>query len=88
MNISIRRALLVALAVFGAYTGGWAYFAPHHWFSHFPGFGLVWLPQLGPFNEHLASDVGSVFLALTLLSLFALRHVRNNLVSRATGWRG
>ncbi|OEU85205.1 hypothetical protein DB35_01650 [Streptomyces abyssalis] len=85
MGIHSRRVLLAILALIGAYTGGWAYFAPHQWYRDFPGFGLSWLPQLGPYNEHLATDAGAMFLALFVLSLFALGHVRNNLVSQATG---
>jgi hypothetical protein len=78
MSINLRRALLVILTLAGAYTGGWAYFAPHHWYTHFPGFGRSWLPQLGPYNEHLSKDAGAMFLALMVLSLFALHYVRSN----------
>jgi hypothetical protein len=85
MNPGLRRFVLALLALIGAYTGFWAYFAPEHWHAHFPGFGLSWLPQLGPFNEHLAKDAGAMFLALTVLSLIALRHVRNDVLVRTTG---
>jgi hypothetical protein len=77
MSINLRRALLGILAFVGLYTGGWAYFAPEHWYANFPGFGFSWLPQLGPYNMHLAKDDGAMFLALAVLSLFTLRHARN-----------
>jgi hypothetical protein len=85
MILPLRRFALVSLAVIGAYTGFWAYFAPRHWHDRFPGFGRSWLPQLGPFNEHLAKDAGAMFLALTVLSLIALRYVHNDVLVRTAG---
>jgi hypothetical protein len=85
MSVNLRRVILALLALAGAYTGLWAYFAPRHWFGHFPGFGLSWLPQLGPYNEHLSKDAGAMFMALAVLSLVALRSVRNDTVVRVTG---
>jgi len=85
MTLNFRRFALVVLALTGAFTGFWAYFAPRHWHATFPGFGRSWLPQLGPFNEHLAKDAGAMFLALMVLSLIALRHVRNDLLVRTAG---
>jgi len=52
-----------------AFVGAWALFAPVSWYDSFPGLGLRWLPVLGPYNEHLARDVGAFFLALTALSV-------------------
>jgi hypothetical protein len=85
MILTLRRFTLVVLTVVGAYTGFWAYFAPRHWHDRFPGFGRSWLPQLGPFNEHLAKDTGAMFLALTVLSVVALRYVRNDVLVRTAG---
>src|SRR5258707_688116 len=59
MNTSLQRGLLGFLAVTGAVTGLWAYVAPRNWYDTFPGMGLSWLPQLGPYNEHFAKDVGA-----------------------------
>ena len=42
--------LLGILALTGTVTGAWAYFAPRHWYDTFPGMGMSWLPQLGPYN--------------------------------------
>ncbi|MFF3748954.1 hypothetical protein ACFYYH_00610 [Streptomyces sp. NPDC002018] len=85
MNIRIRYAVLGLLAVVALYTGLWAYFSPAGWYANFPGFGRSWLPQLGPYNEHLAKDDGAMFLALALLTIIALRQVRNNRFVRTTG---
>ncbi|MFF7146165.1 hypothetical protein ACFZB5_34115 [Streptomyces nodosus] len=85
MNTKLRYGCLGLLVVTALYTGTWAYFAPETWHENFPGFGLVWLPQLGPYNEHLAKDTGAMFLALAALTLIALRDVRNNRLVQITG---
>ncbi|MFG2784811.1 hypothetical protein ACGFY7_44200 [Streptomyces prunicolor] len=81
----IRYVSLGLLAVVGLYTGGWAYFSPTGWYANFPGLGLSWLPQLGPYNEHLVKDAGAMFLALALLTIVALREVRNTGLVQTTG---
>ncbi|MFE7074493.1 hypothetical protein ACFU96_30850 [Streptomyces sp. NPDC057620] len=85
MNTKIRYATLGFLGVTALYTGAWAYFAPREWHAGFPGFGMSWLPQLGPYNEHLAKDAGAMFLALAVLTAIALRSVRNNRLVQTTG---
>ncbi|WP_433726362.1 hypothetical protein ACQP0C_32925 [Nocardia sp. CA-129566] len=66
------RIILGVLAFQGAIVGLWAVFAPHSWYTSFPGFGMQWISADGPYNHHLASDVGSFFLALTAVTLAAL----------------
>jgi hypothetical protein len=78
MTISLRRWLLVLLAVTALYVGSWAYFAPESWHRTFPGFGHHWLPVLGPYNEHLVKDVGAFYLAFGMLSIVAAWRVREN----------
>ncbi|WP_369251567.1 hypothetical protein [Streptomyces sp. R41] len=85
MNTKLRYVSLGLLALTGLYTGAWAYFSPKEWHENFPGFGLSWLPQLGPDNEHLAKDAGAMFLALSALTIITLRHVRDNRVVQTTG---
>src|SRR5437868_5872183 len=77
MNSILNRACLFVLTLSGALVGCWAYFAPLNWYTTFPGFGLRWLPVLGPYNEHLVKDVGSMYLALTALSGWALVYLSN-----------
>jgi len=84
MTIPRRRALLVFLIVVAIPLGLWAYFAPESWYTTFPGFGHRWLPPLGPYNQHLVKDVGSWFLALTVLSALALTAAANDAVIRLT----
>jgi hypothetical protein len=85
MNTRIRYASLGLLAVVALYTGAWAYFSPTGWYANFPGLGLSWLPQLGPYNEHLATDAGAMFLALAVLTVVALRQMRNTRLVQTTG---
>lgn len=85
MNTGIRYVSLGLLALAGLYTGLWAYFSPSGWYTDFPGFGLKWLPQLGPYNEHLVKDAGSMFLALACLAVIAARQVRNTRLVQTTG---
>lgn len=82
MTILLRRALLILLLLTGLGVGSWAYFAPMSWYTTFPGFGLSWLPQLGPFNEHFVKDVGGFYLGLAVLSAGALVMVGNDGVVR------
>ncbi|MEU8894714.1 hypothetical protein [Nocardia sp. NPDC048505] len=66
------RIMLGILAAIGLLTGLWAVLAPRSWYTSFPGFGMQWISVDGPFNHHLAGDVGGFFLALGAISLFAL----------------
>jgi hypothetical protein len=85
MNTKIRCVVLGLLAASALFTGIWAYFAPVNWYANFPGFGRSWLPQLGPYNEHLAKDTGAMFLAMAVLTIITLRHVRDVRFVRTTG---
>jgi hypothetical protein len=85
MRSLLDRVCLALLLLSACYVGGWAYLAPYHWYAHFPGFGLRWLPQLGPYNEHLAKDVGAMYLALAVLTLVALARPRDRASTRIAG---
>jgi tryptophan-rich sensory protein len=80
MGKKLDRVLLTVLGVAAAFTGVWAYGAPRSWYENFPGFGLSWLPQLGPYNEHFCKDTGAMFLALLVLSAAAIVYVDNRTV--------
>ncbi|MEU7765519.1 hypothetical protein AB0B25_10415 [Nocardia sp. NPDC049190] len=71
-RLVIARIILAILAVQGAIVGLWATVAPHSWYSSFPGFGTRWVAVDGPYNHHLAGDVGAFFLALTAVTIAAL----------------
>ncbi len=88
MSSTLQRVLLAFLTLVGLVTGVWAYFAPQHWYDTFPGVGLSWIPQLGPYNEHFVRDVGAFFLGLTVLSVLTLVYVTNTTLVRvsASAW--
>ena len=77
---TLDRVLLTVLGVVAGFTGVWAYAAPRSWYENFPGFGLSWLPQLGPYNEHYCKDTGAMYLALLMLSVAAIVSVNNRTV--------
>jgi hypothetical protein len=79
------RAALVALGAPLVALGAWAVLAPRSWFDDFPGLGLHWVSAIGPYNEHLASDVGAFFLAIGGLQLFAAALLERRLVQGALG---
>jgi AhpD family alkylhydroperoxidase len=67
----VLRAGLLALAIPQLVIGAWALLAPRGWYENFPGAGNEWLPLYGSFDEHLATDVGSTFVALGLALILA-----------------
>ncbi|WP_106348825.1 hypothetical protein [Antricoccus suffuscus] len=69
MNNSYRRTVLALTVAVGLYVGLWAQFFPHGFYTSFPGFGLSWINLDGANNEHLIRDVGSLYLALTAISI-------------------
>ncbi|WP_329791666.1 hypothetical protein V1227_07005 [Lentzea sp. DG1S-22] len=85
MKPLLDRITLTFIGLTSAYVGVYAYFFPDAWYANFPGFGLRWLPRLGPYNEHLAADVGAVHLAFAVVSLIALAQVRNQALVRLAG---
>ncbi|MDX8035306.1 hypothetical protein SK803_34285 [Lentzea sp. BCCO 10_0856] len=85
MKLLLDRISLAFIALTSAYVGCYAYFATESWYANFPGLGLRWLPQLGPYNEHLAKDVGAANLAFTALALVALANVKKPMVVQLAG---
>lgn len=84
-KLLLDRICLAFIGLTSAYVGVFAYFAPKTWYDTFPGLGLRWLPQLGPYNEHFAKDVGAAYLAFTVLALVALANVRKPAVVPLAG---
>ncbi|KJK33720.1 hypothetical protein UK23_45030 [Lentzea aerocolonigenes] len=85
MKLLLDRISLAFMGVTGAFVGVHAYFATQHFYDNFPGLGLRWLPQLGPFNEHFIKDVGAFYLGITVLSFIALANARKAIVVQMTG---
>jgi hypothetical protein len=72
MTLVARRALLVLLLLVALSLGPWAYVMPRSWYDTFPGFGMHWIPQSGPYNEHFVKDIGGMYLGLAALTAVAL----------------
>ena len=72
MKSRSRLVCLVMLALSGAVVGVWAGFLTRSFYDEFPGFGRAWVSGDGPFNEHLVRDVGSFYLAVTVLAVIGL----------------
>jgi hypothetical protein len=81
------RVGLWVLALGELPVGAWAVAAPASWYRSFPGFGHHWLPPLGPYNEHLAIDFGSLTLGLTAVTIVAAITMRRDwILAAAAGW--
>lgn len=84
MNAPYRRAVLALSVLLGLYVGVWAELFPHAFYTSFPGFGRHWISLDGLENQHLIRDVGSMYLALTAISIAAIAS-RTATVGRVAG---
>ena len=73
VSIGAKRWAIAALAVSAAVVGVWAAAFPSSFYTGFPAPGRHWVSALGPYNEHLVRDVGALYLALLVLSVWAWR---------------
>lgn len=69
---SFPPAVLAITALIGVYVGFWAEVFPRDFYTSFPGFGLHRISMDGVYDEHLILDVGSLYLALTAISVAAI----------------
>jgi AhpD family alkylhydroperoxidase len=77
------RAVMIALGAVQTVNGVWALFAPRSFYDDFPlGMG-GWVSTLGPYNEHLLIDVGSLFLGTGILLLLAAVWLERRIVFAA-----
>lgn len=75
----LARTALVVLALGSASVGVPATFAPRGFYDGYP-FVANWVDRLPPFNEHLVTDVGGLFLAFAILFAWAAVTLRRELV--------
>jgi alkylhydroperoxidase family enzyme/uncharacterized membrane protein YphA (DoxX/SURF4 family) len=86
-NRGAIRFLLLALGIPQALIGAWALFAPRAFYSDFPSGTDGWVHVLGPFDEHLVTDVGGLFIAFGLLmTLAAIGLRRTTVVAASVSW--
>jgi uncharacterized BrkB/YihY/UPF0761 family membrane protein len=76
------RVALAVLLLSAASIGLTATLAPHTFYNDFP-FLSHWVDLLPPYNEHLVTDVGGLYLGFAVLFAWAARTVQPTLV-RAT----
>lgn len=79
----VARAALVLLAISAFTIGVPAAVAPLTFYSHFPFFAH-WVNLLPPYNEHLVTDVGGLYLGFAVLFAWAARTLQPALVRAAS----
>jgi hypothetical protein len=79
------RGGLIALAVIQASSGIWALVAPSSFYDDFPAGRGGWVSALGPYNEHMTIDYGSMSLAMIGLLVAAAVFLERRLVMVAAG---
>jgi hypothetical protein len=83
---TIARAALWITAASVAGVGLVATFAPRTFYDDFPYVGH-WVDRLPPYNEHLVTDVGALYLGFALVLAWAAATLRRELVQAACwGW--
>lgn len=82
-----RQVLAGLLAASAAYVGAWALFGPHSFYDSFPGLGQHWVSPTGPYNKHFVTDVGGLYLALMVISIWTvLRPARDTARVVGVAW--
>jgi hypothetical protein len=80
------RIALTLLALSAGAVGVLAAFAPRTFYDEFPFTGH-WVDRLPPYNEHLVTDVGGLYLGFALLFAWAAWTLQRDLVRAAcAGW--
>ena len=79
---NLARAALLILVVSTLAVGLPATFAPESFYGDFP-FVRHWVDLLPPYNEHLVTDVGGLYLGFAVLFAWAARSLQPTLVRAA-----
>jgi hypothetical protein len=77
------RAALAFLCLYCLFIGVLAAFAPHVFYDDFP-FVAHWVDLLPPYNEHLVTDVGGLYLGFAALFAWAAWRPEPNLARAAS----
>jgi hypothetical protein len=82
----VARISLIYLLVAAVLIGLPATVAPHAFYDDFP-FGAHWVDLLPPYNEHLVTDVGGLYLGFAVLFGWAAWSLERTLVRAVcTAW--
>lgn len=85
-SATVVRAALWITAASAAGVGLMAAFAPRTFYDDFPYVGH-WVDRLPPYNEHLVTDVGGLYLGFALVLAWAAATLARELVLAACwGW--
>jgi hypothetical protein len=80
------RVALLALVAYCLFIGLTAAVVPHTFYADFP-FLAHWVERLPPYNEHLISDVGGLYLGFAVvIGLAAWRPERNLVIAACAGF--
>jgi hypothetical protein len=83
---ALARGALLTLVGYCLFIGLTAAVVPHTFFDDFP-FLAHWVERLPPYNEHLITDVGGLYLGFAVvLGLAAWRPERNLVVAACAGF--
>jgi uncharacterized protein DUF4345 len=79
MTLRLQQVAAGALTLSAAYVGIWALLAPRSFFDDFPLPGRDWVNLAGAYDEHLVRDVGGLYLALGVMTAWAVLRPRVDL---------
>ena len=79
----LTRAALALLCLYSLSIGAIAAFAPHTFYEDFP-FVASWVEMLPPYNEHLVTDVGGLYLGFAVIFAWAAWRPERTLVLAAS----
>ncbi|MEU3619932.1 hypothetical protein ABZ725_47765 [Streptomyces sp. NPDC006872] len=88
MGKIVTRRVLLGFLVLACLGHVWAYFAPELWYDTFPHIGRPWQPRLGPYNEHLVTDMSALYMALLVVTAAAWRFADSDryVITVGAGW--
>jgi hypothetical protein len=83
---TLARAALLALCAYCLFIGFTALIVPHTFYEDFP-FLAHWVERLPPYNEHLVSDVGGLYVGFAVITgIAAWRPERLLVVAACAGF--
>jgi hypothetical protein len=83
---ALARTALACICAYCLFLGLTAAVVPHTFYSDFP-FLAHWVERLPPYNEHLVSDVGGLYLGFAVIfALAAQRLERGTIVAACAGF--
>ena len=87
VNVKAKLVMAGFLALSAADVGLWATFTPRSFYRSFPLPGHHWVALAGPYDEHLVRDVGGLYLALLVITVWvAVRPTADTLRMVGSGW--